>query len=267
VREILAISGNTIKEGLRNKMFYILLGIALVFVLIGRACMTGQMNIQDHTLSGEEMVSFGTIIGFHIIIFWALTLAGLLSMGAILSDVETGIITTFISKPITRFEYLIGKFIGVLAVVLLNVVILAVGFSILAFLRAKIFPFSLLAALGIFTVNIVLLVSFIFLVSLVSSRIIAMIFGILGYLLSIGIDIPIYFDAIRERMVGSSVASLIMKIFYFAIPQWGSTQFYAASFISDTFRQSMSFWPVIHTLLYIGLVWICMVFVFGKKEF
>jgi Cu-processing system permease protein len=267
VREVLAISGNTIKEGLRNKMFYILLGIALIFVLIGRGCMSGQMNIQDHTLTGEEMVSFGTIIGFHIIVFWGLTLAGLLAMGAILSDIETGIITTFISKPISRVQYLFGKFIGIFSVVLLNVTILAVGFSVLAFLKAGIFPVSLFAGLGIFLLNIVLLISFIFLASLVTSRIIAMIFGILGYLFSIGIDIPIYFDAIREKMVGSSAASLIMKVIYFAVPQWGATQFYAASFISDTFSQSMSFWPVIHTALYIGLVWISMIFVFGRKEF
>ena len=118
MRQILAIAGNTVKEGLRNKMFYILLGVALLFILIGRGCMSGSMNIQDRELSPDQMVSFGTTVGFFIITFWGLTLAGLLSMGAIVSDVETGVITTFISKPISRLEYLLGKFIGVLAVVL-----------------------------------------------------------------------------------------------------------------------------------------------------
>ncbi len=150
MRQILAIAGNTIKEGLRNKMFYILLGVALLFVLMGRACMGGSMNIQNSELSPEQMVSLGTTVGFFIITFWGLTLAGLLSTGAILSDIETGVITTFISKPISRFEYLLGKFVGVFAVVLLNVVVLAIGFSILAFLKAGIFPFSLFAGLGVF---------------------------------------------------------------------------------------------------------------------
>jgi len=267
VRQVLAIAGNTIKEGLRNKMFYILLGVALVFVLIGRGCMGGSVNIQNRELSPNEMVSFGTTIGFFIITFWGLTLAGLLSMGAIVSDVETGVITTFISKPITRLEYLLGKFIGVLGVVLINVAVLGLGFSVLALLRAGIFPFALFASLGIFVLNIALLISFIFLISLWTSRIIAMVFGILGYVFSTGFDIFVYFDAAREKLMGSVSTQWIAKILYFAFPQWGSTWFYSASFVNDFFSQSMSFWPVPHTLLYLGLIWTLMAFVFSKKEF
>ncbi len=269
MRKILAIAGNTIKEGLRNKMFYILLGVALVFILIGRGCMGGSVNIQNRQLSPDQMVSFGTTIGFFIITFWALTLAGLLSTGAILSDIETGVITTFISKPVSRLEYLLGKFVGVLAVVLLNVVVLALGFSLLAFLKAGVFPLSLLAGLGVFVLNIVLLITFIFLMSLVTSRVVAMVFGILAYVFSTVFDIFVYFDALREKIIGSasSVARVVMDVIYFAIPQWGSNWFYASSFINDFFSQSMSFWPVVHTLLYICLVWIVTAFVFSKKEF
>ncbi len=267
MRQILAIAGNTIKEGLRNKMFYILLGVALLFILLGRGCMSGSMNIQNRELSPEEMVSFGTTLGFFIITFWGLTLAGLLSMGAVVGDIETGVITGFISKPISRLEYLLGKFVGVIAVVLLNIVVLGIGFSLLAFLKAGLFPFALFGSLGIFVLNIMLLISFIFLISLVTSRIIAMVFGILAYVFSTVFDIFVYFDALREKITGSVSTQLIMKIIYFAFPQWGSTWFYSASFINDFFSQSMSFWPVAHTLLYLCLVWVLMAFVFSRKEF
>jgi ABC-type transport system involved in multi-copper enzyme maturation permease subunit len=188
-------------------------------------------------------------------------------MGTVVSDIETGVITTFISKPLSRLEYLLGKFIGVLAVVLLNVAVLAVGFSILAFLKAGMFPFSLLAALGIFVLNIMLLISFIFLISLVTSRVIAMVFGILGYVFSTVFDIFVYFDSLREKLVGSAPTQLIMKVIYFAFPQWGSTWFYSASFVNNFFSQSMSFWPLAHTVLYLSLIWVLMAFVFSKKEF
>lgn len=267
MRQILAIAGNTVKEGLRNKMFYILLGIALLFILIGRGCMSGSMNIQNRELSPDQMVSFGTTVGFFIITFWGLTLAGLLSMGAIVSDVETGVITTFISKPISRLDYLLGKFIGILGVVLLNVAVLGLGFSILAFLKAGMFPFALFASLGVFALNIALLISFIFLISLVTSRIIAMVFGILAYVFSTVFDIFIYFDALREKLVSTASAQWITKILYFAFPQWGSTWFYSASFVNDFFSQSMSFWPVAHTVLYLCLTWTLMVLVFSRKEF
>ncbi len=97
-----------------------------------------------------------------------------------------------------------------------------------------------------------------------------MVFGILAYLLSTAFDILFYFDGIREKIVNSASAltKIILEIIYFAIPQWGSTHFYAASFLSETFSKSvMSFWPVVHTLLYICLIWIMTVFVFSKKEF
>lgn len=269
-KQILAITGNTIKEGLRNKLFYILLGIALLFLLLARGCMSGDMQIQSKQLTPDEVAAFGTILGFHVIIFWGLTLAGLLSMGALLGDIETGVITVFISKPITRFQYLMGKFLGVSAVVLLNMAILGAGFFILAYLKAGSWPFELFIALGIFTLNIFMLISFIFLVSLATARIIAMVFGIVGYIFSIGIDIPFYFDAIRKGMEesGSNVTLIIFKILYFAFPQFGSTQFYAASFVGELFGNSvMSFWPAIHTLVYTILFWLLMVLFFGRKEF
>jgi ABC-type transport system involved in multi-copper enzyme maturation permease subunit len=268
-KQILAIAGNTIKEGLRNKLFYILLGVALLFLLLARGCMSGNMQIQSRQLSADEVAAFGTVLGFHVIIFWGLTLAGLLSMGALLGDIETGVITVFISKPISRFQYLVGKFIGVSAVVLLNMVILGAGFFLLAFLKAGSWPFELFIALGVFTLNIFMLISFIFLVSLATARIIAMVFGIVAYIFSIGIDIPFYFDAIRNNLeAGSPAMLIIMKILYFAFPQFGSTQFYAASFVGELFGNSvMSFWPAVHTLVYTVLFWLLMVLFFGRKEF
>jgi ABC-type transport system involved in multi-copper enzyme maturation permease subunit len=270
LKQILAISGNTIKEGLRNKLFYILLGVAVLFLLLVRGCMSGSMAINSEQLGPKQIADFGFILGFHVIIFWGLALAGLLSMGALPGDIESGIITVFISKPISRFQYLMGKFIGVSAVVLLNVAILGVGFFFLAFLRTGVWEFKFFISLGVFALNIFMLISFVFLVSLATARIIAMVLGIVAYIFSVGIDIVFYFDKIRMVFENSSSKFLfvILKVFYFVFPQWGSTQFYAASFVSEIFGNSvMSFWPVIHTLVYIMLFWLVMVLFFRRKEF
>ncbi|MBN1882670.1 MAG: ABC transporter permease subunit [Deltaproteobacteria bacterium] len=266
MRAILAICGNTIKEGLRNKLFYILLIIGLLFILMGRMCMQGDVSFNSQSLSPQQVVALATTISFHIIIFWGLTLAGLLSMGAVLGDIETGVITVFIAKPISRFEYLLGKFFGVMGVVLLNVIVLGCGFFLLAYLKTDIWPFKIFLSLAVFILNLMLLVSVVMLVSLISSRIVAMLMGIVGYLFSVGIDIPVYFDALRAQMVEKPAVLILSKIIYFAFPQWGSTQFYAASFLSDMFAQKMSFWPTIHTAGYIVLVWLGMMLLFNKKE-
>jgi len=267
VKAIFAIAGNTLKEGLRSKLFYILLGIAFMFLLVARGCMSGNAQFNGKSLSPEEVSTFATAVGFHVIIFWGLTLAGLLSMGSLVGDIETGIITVFISKPISRFEYLMGKFIGVFSVVLVNMAILGLGFFFLAYLKSGAWMFSLFIALAIFSLNICLLISFIFFASLFSSRIIAMLMGIIGYVLSLVIDIFVYFDALRENIIGSKTSLIMLNSLYFALPQWGSTQFYAASFIHDFFSQSLSFWPIPHTILYIMLIWLLMILLFRRKEF
>ena len=82
-----------------------------------------------------------------------------------------------------------------------------------------------------------------------------MVFGILAYVFSTVFDIFVYFDALREKVVSTASAQWITKILYFAFPQWGSTWFYSASFVNDFFSQSMSFWPVAHTVLYLCLIW------------
>jgi ABC-type transport system involved in multi-copper enzyme maturation permease subunit len=172
----------------------------------------------------------------------------------------------FISKPVSRLEYLLGKFIGIMGVVLLNVIVLACGFFVLAYLRTEIWPFQIFLSLAAYILNLMLLVSVVMLVSLISSRIVAMLIGIVGYMFSIGIDLPIYFDAIRDQMTAKPAALTLFKIIYFAFPQWGSTQFYATSFLSDVFIQKMSFWPTIHTAGYTVLVWLVMVLLFNNKE-
>jgi ABC-type transport system involved in multi-copper enzyme maturation permease subunit len=268
VRAILAIAGNTLKEGLRNRLLYILLGIALLIIFSSRGCMSScSASFQGNQLSDYEVARNVTTVVFHIIMFWSLTVAGLLSMGAVLGDIESGVITVFISKPISRFEYLFGKFVGVSLISIINIALLGLGLFFVSYSKTLICQYDIFLACAVFTLNIFLLISFIFLISLISTRIIAMAIGIIFYLMSVGLDIPLYFDSIRYGLTGSEASLLTLKILYFALPQWGATQFYATSFIYDVFSSSMSFWPIPHTLIYTVFIWLLMVLLFGRKEF
>jgi len=113
------IASNTFNESLRKKTLYILLIFA--FIVIGASKFFSFLSPQEE-LKMIKDVSFSTIefFGALIAIFGAL--------GAISGEIEKRTIYTLLSKPLSRTNFVIGKFIGQTLVLLLNFVLISAFF-------------------------------------------------------------------------------------------------------------------------------------------
>jgi len=116
LRRVRAIGRNTFREALRNRAF-VALGISggalLLFSLaLGELAVTGQ--------SGRVVVDFG---------FFAISLLAAVTaivMGALLlhKEVDKKTIYTILSKPVRRFEFVLGKYAGMVSIVWLEIAVL-----------------------------------------------------------------------------------------------------------------------------------------------
>jgi len=118
---IWAVAINTIKQALRMKVAAVFLILLLVLLPVMGFSATG-----DGTLKGrlQTFISYG--LSLTSILLCLLTI--IISIYSVTSDIEQRQIYTVITKPIRRFQFLLGKLLGVL---LLDVLLLSLFSAII----------------------------------------------------------------------------------------------------------------------------------------
>ena len=128
VARVAALTGNTLTELVRLKIFYFLLIFALL--LIGNSVFMARLSFQQEFQVLKD-VSLGAMSIFTSILAIVAT-AQLLPR-----DLEDRTIYTILAKPVPRYEYLIGKLAGVLLLLALSVLAMSVLFFAVLFAREQ----------------------------------------------------------------------------------------------------------------------------------
>ena len=166
----LAIAGVTLREALRRKVQVnlLLFGIFLVLASYFVSTLTlGEMHriLSDLGLSTMELV--GTL------------LAVFLGASLVAGDIERRVIYPVVAKPVSRTQYLLGRYLGLAAVLLLNLAVMALAVSaVLAFdaRSMRVVDGVLLAAFAAIGVQLLVVAAVSVLFSAITSTTLAAIF-------------------------------------------------------------------------------------------
>ena len=128
MKAILAITKLTIQEALRNKILYLLLGFAVF--LIGCSWIIGKLTVGDELKIIKDLC----ISGIHM---FGVLITTFIGISLIFREMEKRTIYLILSKPIPRYHFLIGKFLG-LALTLLGILaVLVIVFYAILFLKGE----------------------------------------------------------------------------------------------------------------------------------
>jgi ABC-type Na+ efflux pump permease subunit len=128
LRRILTLAGNTVTQLLRMRILFFL----LVFcVLVVAAAFAFPAMSEQQQLKLLKDVSFGALQVFSIVI--AIVATALL----IPKDMEDRTLYTILAKPVPRLDYLLGKYFGVLFLILSGLIIMDIAFSGVLYLRQQ----------------------------------------------------------------------------------------------------------------------------------
>ena len=119
MRRVLSIAANTYREAIRDRVLYNL--ILFAFLLIGAAILFGTISV------GVESVIMVTL-GLSSISVFGLMMAVFIGIGLVSKEIERKTIYNILSKPVARYEFILGKFLGLIATLIVNTSIMAVGF-------------------------------------------------------------------------------------------------------------------------------------------
>jgi ABC-type transport system involved in multi-copper enzyme maturation permease subunit len=207
----------TFREGIRKKTLVGFLILSLL-VIFGASFMGAFLNPSvtgpietdiDLKLIKDICVTTISIFGILITIF--------ISASVVPAEMENKVIYTVLSKPVRRLQYLLGKFVGVQLIVLVNLLLMGGLFFVMLYIRQGIMPTLLLWSVALTYFEFLIVSAFTFAVSCASTS--AVLPTIAGLFIWITGSLTEYLKDVHARSM-QSVESIDQAIGYIALGLW-----------------------------------------------
>ncbi len=112
------ISFNTFREAVRDRVLYNLIGFALL--MSGAAVLVGQISIDI-----ERLVVIN--LGLTAVSLFGIVIAIFIGIALVSKETDKRTLYTVLSRPVRRWEFIVGKFFGLAGTLVVNTVFMAVG--------------------------------------------------------------------------------------------------------------------------------------------
>src|SRR5205085_9624804 len=123
------IAYNTYREAVRDRVLYNLIAFALL--MTAAAVLVGQISIQI-----ERLVVIN--LGLTAISLFGIIIAIFIGIGLVSKEIEKKTLYTILSRPVRRWEFIAGKYLGLLMTLVVNAAFMTAGFYLaLAVISAR----------------------------------------------------------------------------------------------------------------------------------
>lgn len=120
----MAIARNAFREAVRDRILYNL--ILFVLLITASAIFLGELT------AGQEARVIVNLGLSSILVFGAF-ISIFVGVGLVWKEIEKRTVYSIFSKPVTRTEFIIGKYLGLCATLLVNVLVMGVGVTLALF--------------------------------------------------------------------------------------------------------------------------------------
>lgn len=259
----------TFKEGIRNKSMY---GISLLALLM----LLANFIISD--MIGHDVGKVAVDIALSAVSFSGLLLVLFVGINLMAKDLDRKTIYIVLAKPISRVQYIVGKFLGITLLIIVCVSILScfatISLQLIKMGHSNFFdrfswPLILLSFSFItFMLIMVAALSFFF-ASFASSSFVTFILTVISYIIGISLnDVKALVEA--PQAVGITVSPVMVKVVQFAYYVFPNLSFFdIKTMVAHGILPPYSYifgvmsYGVLYTLIIVSLAGI----IFRKKEF
>lgn len=158
--KVMAIALNTFKEAVRDRILYAILLFALVML-------TSSTVLVTLSVGGEAKILKD--LGLTCISLFGTLIAVFLGVGLVSKEIEKRTVYTVLSKPIHRYQFILGKYLGLVLTLLVNVSVMTLSLIGLAYLWEGMSSLRLLLAVLFIFLELLLITALALLFSTFSS--------------------------------------------------------------------------------------------------
>jgi ABC-type transport system involved in multi-copper enzyme maturation permease subunit len=255
---IARITKYTLIDEVQQRSFVVMFVVCALSIFLLRGCYQGSYMVNGQALDAGTIVRTLSKATFHVIGAGVMVIAALLSMRIFRRDRNEGMLSCILSKPIARWQYVMGKIFGLWSLSVLFMFILhSIVFSITS-INLKVFMPEYLIASLLCSINLLFVVIAALLLSLLMPDIVAFIcvlgVGVVGFIAD-GIAAASHSQmaqAIVQQSSGNPQSDLTWwKIVYFFWPKLLGVQQLASSLIeSESSHGFGTIYPFINVLVY-----------------
>jgi ABC-type transport system involved in multi-copper enzyme maturation permease subunit len=267
LRATAAIAVSVFRESVRDKVFYNLVLFAVL--MMASSFLIGQLTAgQDVKIIKDLGLSATSIFGLFISIFVGINLVS--------KEIERRSVYPLLAKPVRRSEFIVGKYVGLLLTLMVNVLVMTVAlYSVLFWLKRGVpenvqaawdspaLDPALLKAIGLIYVDLALVTAVAVLFSTYSSPMLSAVFTLCLYVVG-----QFNEDLKRlDQIVGSPAAGLIGKACYYVLPDFAKFDVKLAVVHGIPVSGGYLLWTTAYAAAYIVALLFGACVIFSRRDF
>ena len=253
---ILIVARNTFREAVRDRVLYNLVFFALL--LIASAVIVGQISMDIETV---VMVSLGlsaiSLIGLLIAVFTG--------VGLVSKEIDKRTLHALLAKPLRRWEFLLGKFAGLVLTLTVNTAAMAAGlFLAILFVKHSIVRGDAVVLVAVYFIllKLALVVALAMLFSCFTSPLLAILF-------TGGLYVAGLFVAQLRNLQTTQMTPQMQKVFSilsFLLPNFENYDVMGAAAHGRSIAASLVVHNTLYTVLYCAIVLSVAATIFSRKD-
>lgn len=254
---IATIALHTFKEAARERVLYNLVVFALL--MIGAAILVGHISVGI-----EEIVLIN--LGLSSISVFGMLIAIFVGIGLVYKEIDRRTIYSILSKPVRRWEFIVGKYAGLLLTLLVNTGVMTAGFYAALFYQKHHLGIGDLKPLGavyFILLELAMVVGVAIFFSCISTPILSAVFTFCVYV------IGHFLSEIRflGQEAHNAVAAGITEGIYYLLPNFSDFDVIARTAHGHGISKLLLISNSLYALLYVVVLVSAAILIFEEREF
>ncbi len=205
MKSIRVIAANTFREALRDKVLYLFLGFATL--LLASSKLFGILTVGDQAKIIKDL-------GLAGIQLFTMLIAVMMSVLLISREIDSRTVYYILAKPVRRWQFLLGKYAGLLATVLVNLTLMTVLLLVFVWAYGGGLDLRLALATGMIGVEMAVLVAFATLFAVLTKPMLGSVFTLAVFIVGhVSEDLWLL-----TRHLPGSLGRTVVSVLYFLIP-------------------------------------------------
>jgi ABC-type transport system involved in multi-copper enzyme maturation permease subunit len=249
-----AIALNTFKEAIRDRILYLLLFFAVVCIVFSR--ILALLTVGDRVKIIKD-------VGLSSISLFGALMAILMGVGLVYKEIDKRTIHSLLVKPIYRYQFLLGKYFGLVLTLLIMLLAMSLIYLAVIFLHTFKIEWKMLVAILFIFLELCLITSVALLFSCFSTPILSSLFSLAFYLIghfSWGLETLI-------KKVKPGVGRALAQLLYHFVPDLENFNFKTEIVQNLPIPPKIYLFSTLYGIFYTAFILALALLVFRKRDF
>lgn len=255
VRRIFCIASNTFREAIRDKVLYNL----VLFVILITACAVLLGDLTD----GQEARTIVNI-GLNAMLLFGVFISIFVGVGLVSKEIEKRTVYAIFAKPVSRTEFIVGKYFGLCLTLAVNVAIMGVGVALaLFYVGGGKLAMTIWGGIGLIFLELAIVTAVAIVFSTFSSPSLS---ALLTFLIFIIGHLSASLRDLAEG-IGSRTAAIVFGLIYYLFPNLAHFSFRSESAAGMLPNGTMVAAAIGYAIVYSAIMLFVAVMIFNRRNF